>query len=142
MTRSARVREFEKNHMRKDQFDFNVGDVVDVHTKIVEGGKERTQIFTGTVIARSGSGISETFSIHRIAYGAGMERVFCLHSPRVEKIVVKKHGHVRRAKLYYLRGTRGKAARVKGKIMRKKETAPAAAAPAAPAKAPEANAGE
>jgi large subunit ribosomal protein L19 len=74
------------------------------------------QIFTGTVIARKGSGLSETFSVHRVAYGEGMERVFPLHSPRIAKIEVVKEGDVRRAKLYYLRGTSGKASKVKGRI--------------------------
>lgn len=101
--------------MKKNPGQFNVGDTVKVHTRIIEGEKERIQVFTGTVIARKGTGISETFSVHRVAYGEGMERVFPLHSPRIAKIEVLKEGHVRRGKLYYLRGTSGKAAKIKGR---------------------------
>ncbi len=82
---------------------FEVGDTVDVHTKILEGEKERIQVFTGTVIARAGSGINETFTVRRIVAGEGVERKFPLHSPRVEKVVVKRSSIVRRAKLYFLR---------------------------------------
>jgi large subunit ribosomal protein L19 len=95
-----------------------------VHTRIIEGDKERIQAFTGTVIAKKGCGLSETFSLHRVAYGEGMERVFMLHSPRIAKIEVMKEGHVRRSKLYYLRGTSGKASKVKGRFTaRRKKTA-------------------
>ena len=86
----------------------------------MKGEKERIQIFDGTVIARKGCGISETFTVHRVKYGEGMERVFPLHSPRIAKIEVVKEGHVRRAKLYYLRGTSGKAAKVKGRMISRK----------------------
>jgi large subunit ribosomal protein L19 len=110
------VQKLEKKQMKKNVSLFRVGDTVKVHTRIIEGEKERIQVFTGTVIARKGSGVSETFSVHRVAYGEGMERVFPLHSPRIAKIEVLKHGHVRRGKLYYLRGTSGKAAKVKGRI--------------------------
>src|SRR4029079_449978 len=95
-----------------------VGDTIRVHTRIIEGEKERIQVFTGTVIARKGTGLSETFSVHRVAYGEGMERVFLLHSPRIAKMEVIKEGHVRRSKLYYLRGTSGKASKVKARIGR------------------------
>lgn len=116
MTRSAIIQKLEKQQKRKDVPDFRIGDTVRVHTRIIEGDKERIQVYTGTVIARKGTGLSETFSVHRVAYGEGMERVFPLHSPRVAKIEVLKHGRVRRAKLYYLRGTSGKKAKVQSQI--------------------------
>lgn len=100
----------------KQKEEFQIGDTVRIHTRIVEGEKERIQIFTGTVIARNGYGLSESFTVHRVAFGEGMERVFLLHSPLIAKIEVTKKGHVRRSKLYYLRGTSGKAAKVKGRI--------------------------
>lgn len=109
--------------MKKNPGQFNVGDTIRVHTRIIEGEKERIQIFTGTVIARKGTGLSETFSVHRVAYGEGMERVFPLHSPRIAKIEVVKEGHVRRGKLYYLRGTSGKKAKVRGRITSRKTAA-------------------
>ena len=96
--------------------DFRVGDTVSVHTRIIEGEKERLQVFTGTVIARKGSCLSETFSIYRVSYGSGMEKVFMVHSPRIAKIEVVKMGDVRRGKLYYLRGASGKKAKVKERI--------------------------
>ena len=92
---------------------FEIGDTVDVHTKILEGEKERVQIFTGTVIARSGSGSREMFSVRRIVAGEGVERKFPLHSPRIEKVEVKRSSVVRRAKLYFLRDRVGKAVRLK-----------------------------
>lgn len=116
MSRSAVIQKLEQQQLKKNVPTFNVGDTVRVHTRIIEGEKERVQIFTGTVIARKGTGISETFSVHRVAYGEGMERVFPLHSTRIAKIEVIKEGKVRRGKLYYLRGTSGKAAKVKGRI--------------------------
>lgn len=115
MSKHQTIQKLEKKHMKKNPGQFNVGDTVKVHTRIIEGEKERIQVFTGTVIARKGTGISETFSVHRVAYGEGMERVFPLHSPRIAKIEVLKEGHVRRGKLYYLRGTSGKAAKIKGR---------------------------
>ena len=117
--------------MKSNVAKFNVGDTVRIHTKIVEGDKERIQMFTGTVIARKGEGITETFSVHRVAHGVGMERVFPLHSPRIAKIEVMKEGHVRRAKLYYLRGTSGKKSKVRGKLMsaKKAEEQPSSVAP-------------
>lgn len=114
------LQKLEQKHMKKDIPPFRIGDTVKVHTRIIEGEKERIQMFTGTVIARKGSGISETFTVHRVAYGEGMERVFLVHSPRVAKIEVVREGHVRRAKLYYLRGTTGKAAKVKGRFTTRK----------------------
>lgn len=90
-----------------------IGDTVDVHTRILEGNKERIQIFNGVVIAKSGTGISEMFTVRRVVAGEGVERVFPVHSPKVAKIVVKRHSKVRRAKLYYLRDRVGKATRLK-----------------------------
>jgi large subunit ribosomal protein L19 len=116
MSKTAVMEKLEKKQLKRNQDDFRVGDTVRVHTRIIEGEKERIQIFTGTVIARKGSGASETFSVHRVAYGEGMERVFPLHSPSIAKIEVVKEGHVRRGKLYYLRGTSGKASKVKAKV--------------------------
>ncbi len=93
-----------------------IGDTVKVHVKIREGEKERIQIFEGTVIARNNSGISETFTVRRVAYGVGVERVFPVHSPNVAKVEVVRHGKIRRAKLYYLRDRVGKAAKVKEQL--------------------------
>ena len=90
-----------------------VGDVVKVHVKIREGERERIQVFEGTIIARKGSGVSETFTVRRVSYGVGIERVFPVHSPSVAKIELVRKGQVRRAKLYYLRDRVGKAAKVK-----------------------------
>ena len=93
-----------------------IGDTVKVHVKIREGDKERIQVFEGTVIARKGSGVSETFTVRRVSYGVGVERVFPLHSPNVAKVELVRHGRVRRSKLYYLRDRVGKAAKVKESI--------------------------
>ena len=95
---------------RKDNDNFNVGDTVRVHTKVVEGYKERIQIFAGVVIGRRGHGINETFTVRRISYGEGVERIFPIHSPRVDKVEVERQGSVRRAKLTYLRKRIGKGA--------------------------------
>ena len=105
----------EKEQLRKDIPEFAPGDTVKVHAKIVEGNRERIQIFEGVVIARSGSGVREMFTVRRISYGVGVERIFPVHSPRVDKIQVVRRGAVRRAKLYYLRKLTGKAARIKEK---------------------------
>ena len=102
-----------KEQCKDNVTEFNVGDTVQVHTKIVEGTTERIQVFTGIVIARKGSGVKETFTVRRVSYGQGVERVFPIHSPRIDKIEVERRGKVRRAKLYYLRDKIGKAARVK-----------------------------
>ncbi len=116
MGRNALIEAVEQGQLKKDIPSFRVGDTVKVDIRIVEeGGKERVQSFSGTCIARKGTGISETFSLHRIAYGEGMERVIFLHSPLVVGIEVVRHGTARRGKLYYLRGTSGKAAKVKGR---------------------------
>ena len=117
--------------LRKDDAKFNVGDTVNVHTKVVEGDKERIQIFSGVVIGKRGRGLEETFTVRRISYGEGVERIFPVNSPRVDKIEVEREGKVRRAKLTYLRKRVGKGATfVKEKTSKK--VAPAAApAPAA-----------
>ncbi len=120
MSRNVIIEKLQKQQLKSDITDFRVGDTVKVHTRIIEGDKERIQMFTGTVIARKGCGLSETFSLHRVAYGEGMERVFMLHSPRISKIEVIKEGDVRRSKLYYLRGTSGKASKVKGRFKARK----------------------
>ncbi len=127
---------------------FQVGDTVDVHVKIVEGNKERIQIFSGTVIARKHQAMRETFTVRRIVAGEGVERVFPLYSPKIDKIEVRRLGDVRRAKLYYLRDRVGNATRVKedlrrGARLRAEVAAGASAAPApAPAAEPEAPAAE
>jgi large subunit ribosomal protein L19 len=121
MSKHQTIQKLEKSQLKKNPGNFRIGDTIRVHTRIIEGEKERVQVFTGTVIARKGSGLSETFSLHRVAYGEGMERVFPLHSPRIAKIEVMKEGDVRRGKLYYLRGTFGKAAKVKGRITSRKK---------------------
>lgn len=121
MSRSVIIEKLEKEQLKKEVPTFRIGDTVKVHLRIIEGDKERIQVFTGTVIARKGAGLSETFSLHRVAYGEGMERVFMLHSPRIAKIEVIKEGHVRRGKLYYLRGTSGKASKVKGRFTARAE---------------------
>ncbi|MGQ9532434.1 MAG: 50S ribosomal protein L19 [Desulfotomaculales bacterium] len=109
------LRLFEQAQLRQDLPDFWPGDTVRVHVKVVEGGRERVQVFEGVVIRRRGAGLSETFTVRRVSYGVGVERTFPLHSPRLEKIEVVRRGRVRRARLYYLRGRRGKAARIQEK---------------------------
>ena len=116
----------EKEQFRKDDAKFNVGDSVKVHTKVVEGDKERIQIFAGVVIGRRGRGLNSTFTVRRISYGEGVERVFPVHSPRVEKVEVERRGEVRRAKLTYLRKRLGKGAT----LVKEKETRTTAAAAA------------
>ncbi len=103
----------EQASMKSDVPKFDIGDTVDVHTKILEGNKERIQVFSGVVIARSGSGTREMFVVRRIVAGEGVERKFPLHSPKIEKIEVKRSSVVRRAKLYFLRDRSGKAVRLK-----------------------------
>lgn len=109
------IEALEKEQLRSDIPDFAPGDTVRVHAKIVEGSRERIQMFEGVVIARQGMGVRETFTVRRISYGVGVERMFPVHSPRIEKIDVLRKGVVRRAKLYYLRNLTGKAARIKEK---------------------------
>ena len=105
----------EKEQLRSDIPQFAPGDTVRVHARIVEGTRERIQVFEGVVIARQGSGVRETFTVRRISSGVGVERLFPVHSPRIAKIEVTRRGIVRRAKLYYLRGLTGKAARIREK---------------------------
>ncbi len=105
----------EKEQLKKDIPQFGPGDTVKVHAKIVEGNRERIQVFEGVVIGRQGTGVREMFTVRRISYGIGVERMFPVHSPRIDKIQVVRRGAVRRAKLYYLRKLTGKAARIKEK---------------------------
>lgn len=116
MTKTALIKEIEAEHIKSDIPDFNIGDTINVHTRIIEGNKERVQVFTGTVIARNGSGLSETVTLYRVSYGSSMERVFNIHSPRIAKIVVGRRGKVRRSKLYYLRGMKGKKSKVREQL--------------------------
>ena len=102
-----------KEQVKSDVTEFNIGDTIRIYVKIIEGETERIQQFQGTVIARRGSGIEETFTVRRVQAGQGVERVFPVNSPRIDKIEVVRRGQVRRAKLYYLRDKVGKAARVK-----------------------------
>ena len=112
MSKVALIQDLEAELLKSDIPEFYVGDTVRVHLRIIEGDKERVQVFQGTVMARQGSGLSETFSLHRVVHGGGMVRQFILHSPKVAKIDVIRRGKVRRAKLNYLRGTYGKKAKV------------------------------
>ena len=107
--------------LRTDVPDFRPGDTLKVHVRVVEGSRERVQLFQGVVIRRQGSGVRETFTVRKVSFGVGVERTFPVHSPKIEKIDVAARGDVRRAKLYYLRSLRGKAAKIK----EKRETAPA-----------------
>ena len=107
------IEQIEKESMKSSITPFNIGDTVKVFVKVVEGDKERIQAYEGVCIAKKGSGIRETFTVRRISFGIGVERTFPLHSPRIDKIEVVRKGHVRRAKLYYLRDRQGKAAKVK-----------------------------
>lgn len=116
MIQNQLIQEIEGELLKSDIPPFNVGDTLTVHLRIIEGEKERLQGFTGTVIAIRGSGLTKTIAMYRVSYGAGMERVFMVHSPRVAKIEVIRSGKVRKAKLYYLRGASGKKAKVRGKI--------------------------
>ena len=130
----------EKPHLKADVPQFTVGDTVDVHTRIVEGEKERIQVFSGTVIMRKGKGINETFTVRRIVNNEGVERIFPVHSPFIAKVVVKRGGETRRAKLFYLRKRVGKAVRLteKRKPTKKDAAAEGGAAPAGGAERPEA----
>ena len=107
------IQALEQEQLRSDIPDFAPGDTVRVHVKVVEGTRERIQAFAGVVIARSGTGVRETFTVRRISYGVGVERTFPVHSPRLDKIQLMRRGIVRRAKLYYLRNLTGKAARIR-----------------------------
>ncbi len=113
------VKVVEQEQMTNSYPDLSIGDYVRVHLKIKEGTRERIQIFEGTVIARKGHGLSETFTVRRVASGVGVERILPVHSPKIEKIETVRKGQVRRAKLYYLRDRVGKAAKVKEKLVKK-----------------------
>ena len=114
------IESVEKNHLKKEALQFDIGDTVDVHTRIIEGEKERIQVFSGTVIMRKGRGINETFTVRRIVNNEGVERIFPLHSPFIAKVVVRRGGETRRAKLFYLRNRVGKAVRL---VEKRKEAA-------------------
>ena len=107
------IKAFTSEQFRKDDLVLNIGDTVKVHNKIKEGARERIQLFEGTIIAKHGGGISETFTVRRMSYGVGVEKTFPVHSPNVVKVEIVRSGKVRRAKLYYLRDRVGKAAKVK-----------------------------
>ena len=110
-----RLAESTVENIKKKIPEFNSGDTLSVHVKITEGDKERTQIFKGIVIQRKGSGINKTFTMRKVSHGVGVERIFFLHSPKISKISVLKRGKIRRAKLFYLRELKGKAAKIKEK---------------------------
>ena len=112
-----KIKAIENEQLRKDELELNIGDTVKVYNKIKEGNKERVQVFEGTIIKKQRGGSNETFTVRKVAYGTGVEKTFPVHSPRVEKVEVVRHGKVRRAKLYYLRGRKGKATRVKEDIV-------------------------
>jgi large subunit ribosomal protein L19 len=112
----------EDHSMRKDAPNFQIGDQVEVHQRILEGQKERIQVFSGTVIARRGEGMRDTFTVRRIVQGEGVERIFPLHSPKIAKVEVKRTGEVRRAKLYYLRKRVGKATRLRERKAKESES--------------------
>jgi len=107
------IQEITQEQLRTDLPEFRPGDTVRVHVKVVEGNRERIQVFEGVVIKRRGAGISETFTVRKVSYGVGVERTFPVHTPKIAKLEVVRRGKVRRAKLYYLRQLRGKAARIK-----------------------------
>ncbi|HDC7668937.1 TPA: 50S ribosomal protein L19 [Staphylococcus aureus] len=112
MTNHKLIQAVTKSQLRTDLPSFRPGDTLRVHVRIIEGTRERIQVFEGIVIKRRGGGVSETFTVRKISSGVGVERTFPLHTPKIEKIEVKRRGKVRRAKLYYLRSLRGKAARI------------------------------
>lgn len=116
--RNKLIAAVEADNMKADPPIFEIGDTVDVHQRILEGEKERIQIFNGVVIARRGDGARETFTVRRIVQGEGVERVFALHSPKIAKVEVKRRGVTRRAKLYYLRDRVGKATRLRERIVK------------------------
>lgn len=137
------IKEIEAPLIKSNLPKFDVGDTVKVFVKIVEGGKERTQGYEGVIIKHSGHGVGETITVRRVFQGIGIERVFLVHSPRLEKITVQRRGHVRRAKLYYLRQRTGKATRIKEKVgVRKEAAVEAKAGKSAEAKATEVKASE
>lgn len=110
------IRAIEQEQLKKEVPSFNVGDTVQVHYRVIEGSRERVQVFEGTVIKIQGKSVRKTFTVRRLSYGVGVERTFLLNSPRIAKLVLVRKGKVRRAKLYYLRNRQGKAAKVREKI--------------------------
>jgi large subunit ribosomal protein L19 len=112
---SKLIHELDQASLRSDLPAFRPGDTVKVHVKVVEGNRSRIQVFTGVVIARSGDGVRETFTVRKVSFGVGVERTFPVHSPIIDHVEVDRRGDVRRAKLYYLRGLRGKKAKIKEK---------------------------
>ncbi len=120
------IEQVEKPHLKQDPPQFDVGDTVDVHTRIVEGDKERIQVFSGTIIMRKGRGINETFTVRRIVNNEGVERIFPVHSPFIASVTVKRSGERRRAKLFYLRNRVGKAVRLGEKRKAKRDEAQSA----------------
>ena len=112
------LRELTSDQLKTDIPEFGAGDTVRIHVRVIEGDKERTQIFEGTVIQRRGSGIQETFTVRKISQGIAIERIFPMHSPRISKIERLREGQVRRARLFYLRGRKGRAARIREKQAR------------------------
>lgn len=115
-SREEKIKLIEASQLKKDVTDFKVGDTISVHVKIVEEGKARTQLFEGIVIAKRGSGLRASFTVRKVSFGEGVERIFPVNSPTVEKIEVKKRGEVKKAKLYYLRNKVGKATKVEEKV--------------------------
>jgi large subunit ribosomal protein L19 len=113
------IREFQKQYMRSDLPAFRAGDTLNVHVKIIEGSKERIQMYTGVVIQRRGSGSTETMTVRKISNGVGVERIIPIHSPFIDKIEVVRRGKVRRARLFYLRSKSGKAARIRERVSNK-----------------------
>ncbi|MFM2176958.1 MAG: hypothetical protein RL015_1056 [Verrucomicrobiota bacterium] len=107
---STIIAKIDAEQLKKDAATFNVGDSVKVHTRVIEGDKERIQIFAGIIISHKGAGLNEAFTVRKISYGEGVERVFPVHSPKIAKVEVTKQGRVRRARLHYLRGRKGKQA--------------------------------
>ncbi len=134
------IQELEASLIKPNLPKVDIGDTVKVFVKIKEGGKERTQGYEGVVIKRHGSGISSTITVRRVFQGIGIERVFLIHSPRVEKVTVQRRGHVRRAKLYYLRQRTGKATRIKERVGVAKDVSGSTSAKAASAAAPDSGA--
>ena len=115
---SSLIQSLEQEQIKTGIPEFRPGDTVKVHVKVIEGSRERIQVFEGVVIRRRGGGLSETFTVRRVSYGVGVERTFPLNTPKIDKIEVIRRGQVRRARLYYLRALRGKAARIKEKVRR------------------------
>jgi large subunit ribosomal protein L19 len=122
--RNSLIERVEKAYLKENPPEFHIGDTVDVHTRILEGDKERIQVFNGTVIGRRGAGVNEKFTVRRIVGDEGVERTFLVHSPNVVNVIVKRRGKVRRAKLYYLRHRVGKARKVRELRVAKKEAPP------------------